>query len=252
MEFILRRKKLFTLLFSAFILIGGNTDAASETNKDTTKKKSSKEKASGSTTYKTCEEFISAFKKKYEFAYDYENIQCESASENGASMVLSGNSRRVREGTGNIRISKFFYIPQENIVLYESDRKETSKYQADTFIDLKNVSSMNDTKEITFKGLSAEEKRKVCEKTQRVANQFVAYHDFRITAGYEVAELAGAGNWEIDSFRYRENSCAVSIRVSGVYRGSSYTKVLSCSIATLIKRDDGTYVALTPEIHGCR
>jgi hypothetical protein len=249
MIFILQKKQLVILLFLAFIANGRDAYAAPETKKDATTKKASKDKATGSTEYKTCEEFVSAFKKKFEFAYDYENIQCESTSENGATLVLSGNSIRVREGTGNIKINKFFYIPQEKVVIAENS---STKYTADNFIDVRSVSDMNDTKEITFKGLPQEQKRKVCEKTQRVANQFVVYHDFRITAGYEVAEIAGAGNWEIDSFRYRDNSCVVSISVSGIYRGSSYTKVLSCSIATLMKRDDGTYVALTPEIRGCR
>jgi hypothetical protein len=203
--------------------------------------------------YKSCDEFVAAFTKKFKFSYDYENVQCEATTERESVFVIQGSSKRVREGTGNIKISRFFFNPAEKIISsYNSDDRLTTKYQADSFIDVNDVSDMNDTKEITFSGLPDNQKRRVCEKTERVSNSVVTSHDFRIVAGYEVAELAKSGNWAFKSAEFRGGNCEISLHVSGVYAGTSYSKYLRCNVGKLYRREDGNYNVYLPEIQSCR
>jgi hypothetical protein len=94
--------------------------------------------------------------------------------------------------------------------------------------------------EVELKKLSSSERAKICRGIESAMNSVIIDHTFRLAAGYEVAELAGAGNWNFEILS-GGNSCFIKFDVQGQYRGNSYSKSIVCVIGSVVQKTNGKY-----------
>jgi hypothetical protein len=94
--------------------------------------------------------------------------------------------------------------------------------------------------EIELNKLPQAEKNRICKNITNASNNIIHEHQFRLAAGYDVAETAKAGNWEFEILS-RGNSCLIVINVQGIYRGSSYNKTVTCGVRVVNKNSKGKY-----------
>lgn len=197
---------------------------------------------------KTCEQFVDAFKSRYRYAYDWPDLKCNFAADNDAVFVIDAyNQSRAQYGAS--AYSKFYYQPKTETVLGVSGRGNQTIYNVRNFIDASKATDMNATGEIELDNLPQEQRKTVCDKIETVATNIVNQHEFRIAAGFEVAEVAKAGNWDFEIIS-RPQSCLVRFSVAGSFKGSSLRKNISCKVGKVIKKADGKFMATAVDFSG--
>lgn len=201
---------------------------------------------------KTCEQFVDAFKSRYRYAYDWPELKCSTADDNDAAFLIQAyNPARARYGAS--AYSKFYYQPKSETVLGISGSGGRTIYNVKNFIDASKATDMNASGEIDWENLPPEQQKLVCNKLTSVGNNIVNQHEFRIAAGYEVAEVAKAGNWDFDVINTPQ-MCRLRFTVQGMYQGNSVRRTVSCGIGRILKKNDGSYMATAIEFSGggCR
>ena len=192
---------------------------------------------------KSCDQFIDAFKQRYQFAYDWPVLNCVISNENdGAFKIVAHNPSR----SGNFAYNRFYYQPQTETVLQEA-ASYSATLRAANFIDVKKATDMNAEGEIELRNLPFNQQQQVCSKINNAATNVIIDHDFRIAAGYEVAEIAKAGNWEFNIIKTEKN-CAIRFDVAGTFQGNSHRKSVTCGIGKVIKRGNNFQV-LTVDVY---
>lgn len=96
--------------------------------------------------------------------------------------------------------------------------------------------------EIEIRKLSSSERVRICKDISSAASNIVLDHQFRLAAGYQVAEIAKAGNWEF-TIQQADNSCIIIFDVQGSYEGNSYKKRVACGVRVVEKNSRGKYTA---------
>jgi len=186
---------------------------------------------------KSCDQFVEVFKQRYEFAYDWPNLNCVVSSENeSAFKIVANNPRR----SGIDAYNRFYYQPKTETVFHEGARYNKTLRVAN-FIDVQKATDMNAGGDIELKNLPPSQQQQVCSKINNAASSIILEHEFRITAGFEVAEIAKAGNWEFTIMK-TDKSCAIKFDVAGTYQGTSHRKSVTCGIGSVSKRGDNYQV----------
>ena len=187
---------------------------------------------------KSCDQFVAVFKSKYEYAYDWPSLTCSVTTDNDAAFViLARNSSR----SGGFSFANYFYQPRTETVLGVTGNNVRTTYRALNFVDVRKAIDMNAEGDIELRHLPDAQRRLVCDRISSVTMNFVSLLDFRSAAGYEVAELANAGNWDF-TIKKVEDTCEIRIAVAGIFKGNSYRKDIQCTIGTVVKRSDGKYM----------
>lgn len=186
---------------------------------------------------KSCDQFIEVFKQRYQFAYDWPVLNCAVSNENEAAFKITAHNPK---RNGVYAYSHFYYQPKTETVLHEGARSNTT-LRVSNFVDIQKATDMNAGGEIELRNLPPSQQQQVCNKINNATQMIILDHDFRITAGYQVAEIAKAGNWEFNIIK-TEKSCAIRFDVSGIYEGSSYRKSVTCGIGTVVKRNENFQV----------
>jgi hypothetical protein len=103
--------------------------------------------------------------------------------------------------------------------------------------------------EIDLKKISTSERAKICRETESALNSVIYSHPFNLAAGYEVAQIAVAGNWNFGIFS-EGGSCFIKFDVQGQYRGNSYSRTVVCVIGSVMQKPNGKYAVVHTGIGG--
>jgi hypothetical protein len=196
---------------------------------------------------KSCEQFITAFKQRYKYSYDWPNLSCESSFANDAAMVINANNPA---RNGAYAVSKFFYQPKTETVL-RMDAQGNSTLRISNFIDMKDATDITSANEFNFRNIPQKQQATVCSGIKSVSQMIIQQHDFRIAAGYEIAEIAKSGNWDFSVVKTGQ-SCMLKFNVQGQFNGNTYRKTVTCSIGDVVKRPDGYFVKFIDTEGRCR
>lgn len=197
---------------------------------------------------KSCDQFLDVFKQRYEFAYDWPILSCSLTSENDAAFKITAHNPR-RSG---INAYNYFYYQPKTETVFQEAARGTSTLRVSSFVDVNKATDMNASGEIELKNIPPTQQAQVCSRIKSVSTDIVMQHDFRIAAGYEVAEIAKNGGWDFDVIKTNQG-CVLRFSVAGAYRGSSYQKTLTCAIGSFRRRADGFFMITSIDVMGrCR
>ena len=162
---------------------------------------------------------------------------CQPGTDGESALVLRVSNPARRGGSAVATLS---YQPQNETVVYQGGSGSATVLRASNFVDVKEPVDMNAPGEIKFKYLPLAQKKLVCQKITGVNKQLVREHTFRISAGFEAAEIAANGNWDWEIVESAQG-CDLRIDVAGVYNGNSHRKTVRCPVGTIVKRSDSNY-----------
>lgn len=198
---------------------------------------------------KSCDQFLSAFRQRYENANFWANSTCEITTDNEAAFVITSLNPNANANPQYL-IKKFYYQPSTETVL-TIHGPDKAKLRVANFLDVKIVTDMNSADEFNFRYIPPKQQSTVCSGIKSVSQMIIQQHDFRIAAGYEVAEIAKSGNWDFSVVKTGQ-SCMLKFNVQGQFNGNTYRKTVTCSIGDVIKRPDGYFVKFIDTVGRCR
>jgi hypothetical protein len=198
---------------------------------------------------KSCDQFLSAFRQRYEYANFWANSTCEITTDNEAAFVITSRNPNANANP-QYSIKKFYYQPSTETVL-TIHGPDKAKLRVANFLDVKIITDMNSADEFNFRYIPPKQQATVCSRIKSVSNTIVQQLDFTSVAGYEVAEIAKSGNWDFSVVKTNQ-SCMLKFDVQGQFKGNTYRKTITCSIGEVVKRPDGYFVQFIDTVGRCR
>jgi hypothetical protein len=207
------------ILLTLSVIIGLTTTSAIAQNEQP---KSNKKTSNPS--INSCEQFLTAFKQRYRYAYAYPEVSCNSTTANSSTFEITTHN-----------FTHFYYQPRTETVLRDPVQGDTELLRVSDFINVNQANDMNGQGELYLYNLPKEQRLKVCGLINSVGKNIILGNDFSVAAGYAVKTIAENGNWDFKVVKTGD-TCRLQIMVSGNYEGNSYNKSISCSIGELIKK----------------